>query len=163
MNDPNANMLRGPSQLPISFSLCVAGFLVALLFGGLGLLAETDAATIVIVNKDSPGEGFNDPAPFTPVGGNTATTLGQARLKAFEYAANILAQGLVSTVGIRVDARIDSLGAGILGSAGPNTVHRNFPNAPVANTWYVQSLANKFAEQDLDLTTSDISATFSAN
>ncbi|MDT3778878.1 FG-GAP-like repeat-containing protein [Nitrospira sp. MA-1] len=163
MNDPNANMLRGPSQLPISFSLCVAGFLVVLLFGGLGLLAETDAATIVIVNKDSPGEGFNDPAPFTPVGGNTATTLGQARLKAFEYAANILAQGLVSTVGIRVDARIDSLGAGILGSAGPNTVHRNFPNAPVANTWYVQSLANKFAEQDLDLTTSDISATFSAN
>ncbi|WP_447962855.1 FG-GAP-like repeat-containing protein [Nitrospira sp. Ecomares 2.1] len=163
MNDPNANMLRGPSQLPISFSLCVAGFLVVLLFWGLGLLAETDAATIVIVNKDSPGEGFNDPAPFTPVGGNTAITLGQARLKAFEYAANILAQGLVSTVGIRVDARIDSLGAGILGSAGPNTVHRNFPNAPVANTWYVQSLANKFAEQDLDLTTSDISATFSAN
>jgi hypothetical protein len=131
--------------------------------GCFGLIAETYAATITIVNKDSPGEGFNDPAPFTPVGGNTATTLGQARLKAFESAANILAQVLVSTVGIRVDARIDPLGSGILGSAGPNTVHRNFPNAPVANIWYVQSLANQFAGQDLDPTTSDINATFSAN
>ena len=126
-------------------------------------MAETYAATITIVNKDTPGEGFNDPAPFTPVGGNTATTIGGARLKAFEYAANILAQALVSTVGIRVDARIDPLGTGILGSAGPNTVHRNFPNAPVANTWYVQSLANTLAGQDLDPTTSDINATFSAN
>jgi hypothetical protein len=161
----HAAIVKPPSlsQLPTPFLLFVSGFLCIFFFGCFWLLPEANAATIVIVNKDSPGEGFNDPAPFAPVGGNTATTLGQARLNAFEYAANILAQVLVSTVGIRVDARIDSLGAGILGSAGPNTVHRNFPNAPVANTWYVQSLANKLAEQDLDLTTSDISATFSAN
>ena len=165
MNYPNVARLGSPSpsQLPIPFSLCVSVSLVVLFFGCFNPLPETFGATIIIVNKDSPGEGFNDPAPFSPVGGNTATTLGEARLKAFEHAANILAQVLVSTVGIRVDARIDSLGAGILGSAGPNTVHRNFPNAPVANTWYVQALANKLAEQDLDLTTSDISATFSAN
>jgi len=141
----------------------MGGFVIVLLLGGFGLMAETYAATITIVNKDTPGEGFNDPAPFTPVGGNTAATIGEARLKAFEYAANILAQVLVSTVGIRVDARIDPLGTGILGSAGPNTVHRNFPNAPMANTWYVQSLANTLAGQDLDPTTSDINATFSAN
>ncbi|MCA9422141.1 MAG: hypothetical protein KC592_14050 [Nitrospira sp.] len=165
MNHPNAMRQGGFSSphLSIRFSQYVAGFLLVVLLGSYSLMAETYAATIIIVNKDSPGEGFNDPAPFTSVGGNSATTLGQARLTAFEYAANILAQVLVSTVDIRVDARIDSLGTGILGSAGPNTVHRNFFNAPMANTWYVQSLANKLAEQDLDPTTSDINATFSAN
>src|SRR5690242_19174650 len=38
------------------------------------------AATIVIVNLNAPGEGFNDPTPAAPVGGNTGTTLGQQRL-----------------------------------------------------------------------------------
>jgi hypothetical protein len=126
-------------------------------------MVETHAATITIVNKDGPGEGFNDSTPFTPVGGNTAMTLGQARLNAFEHAANILAQLLVSIVVIQVDARFDQLEPGILGSAGPNTVHRNFSNALVADTWYVQALANKLAGQDLDPNTSDINATFSSN
>ena len=145
-----------------NFSWRVAGFLIVLVFGCFCLMVEAHAATISIVNQDGPGEGFNDPAPFTPVGGNTAVTLGQARLNAFEYAATILAQMLISTVVIQVDARIDPLGQGILGSAGPNTVHRNFSNAPVANTWYVQALANKLAGQDLDPNTSDIDATFSS-
>jgi len=126
-------------------------------------MGETHAAIITIVNKDGPGEGFNDPTPFTPVGGNMATTVGQARLNAFEHAADVLAQLLVSTVVIRVDAQIDPLGPNILGSAGPNTVHRDFSNALVANTWYVQALANKLAGQDLDPNTSDINATFSSN
>ena len=39
--------------------------------------------TVLVNNLDAVGEGFNDPAPFTPVGGNSATTLGQARLNAF--------------------------------------------------------------------------------
>ncbi|MEE8126362.1 MAG: FG-GAP-like repeat-containing protein [Nitrospirales bacterium] len=126
-------------------------------------MAETHAATITIINKDTAGEGFNDPTAFTPVGGNTATTLGQARLNAFQYAANILEQLLVSNVVIKVDAQIDPLGSGVLGSAGPNTIHRDFNNAPVANTWYVQALANKLFGQDLDINTSDINATFSSN
>jgi hypothetical protein len=141
----------------------IAGILIILFFGFPGFMAETHAASIIIVNKDGPGEGFNDSTPFTPIGGNTAMTLGQARLNAFEHAADILANVLVSAVGIQVDARIDPLGPGILGSAGPNTVHRDFSNAPVANTWYVQALANKLAGQDLDPTTSDINATFSSN
>src|SRR2546422_4244468 len=32
--------------------------------------AVTRAATITIVNLDGPGEGFNDPTPVAPVGGN---------------------------------------------------------------------------------------------
>jgi FG-GAP repeat len=141
----------------------VAGLLIALVFGCFAPIVETHAATLTIVNQDGPGEGFNDSTPFTPVGGNTAMTLGQARRNAFDHAATILAQMLVSTVVIQVDAQIDPLGPGILGSAGPNTVHRNFSNALLANTWYVQALANKLAGQDLDPNTSDINATFSSD
>ena len=64
-------------------SLLVNLVLVALL-----LVGTSQAATIVIVNGDGPNEGFNDTTPFTPVGGNNATTLGQARLNAVQYAAD---------------------------------------------------------------------------
>ncbi len=121
------------------------------------------AATITVVNQDGGNEGFNDSTPFTPIGGNTGTTLGEARLQAFEYAAFIWGDLLTSSVEIHVDAAMDPLGSGILGQAGPTTVHRNFSNTPVANTWYVQALANKFAGMDLDPSTSDMSATFSSD
>ena len=55
-----------------------------------------------IVVVDAPGEGFNDPTPAAPVGGNTGTTRGQQRLKAFEYAASIWSARLRSAV--RTDA-----------------------------------------------------------
>jgi hypothetical protein len=120
------------------------------------------AAIITVISDDGAGEGFNDPTPFTPVGGNNATTLGQARLNAFRHAAGIWADLLTSSVEIQVEAAMDPLGPGVLGQAGPNTVHRNFPNTPVVQTWYVQALANSFAGMDLDPTTADISAQFSS-
>ena len=46
-------------------------------------------ATIIIINNDGPGEGFNDATPATPVGGNAGTTLGEQRLIAFTHAASI--------------------------------------------------------------------------
>ena len=42
--------------------------------------SAVQAANITIVPTDPAGEGFNDPTAFTPVGGNNATTLGEARL-----------------------------------------------------------------------------------
>ena len=121
------------------------------------------AATITVIIVDAGNEGFNDSTPFTPIGGNTATTLGEARLNAFEYAAAIWGKVLTSPVEITVDASMDPLGSGILGQAGPTTVHRNFTNTPIANTWYVQALANKFSGMDLDPSTSDMSVTFSSD
>jgi len=125
------------------------------------------AATITIVNLDGPGEGFNDPTVVTPVGGNTGITLGQQRLNAFQYAANIAAQSISSNVTILVDAQMDPLGgsagSAVLGQAGPNTVHMNFANAPVTNTWYPQALANKLSGSDLAPGSSDISATFNSD
>jgi hypothetical protein len=56
------------------------------------LVAAAPAAAttrIIIINGDDPGEGFNDPTPAAPVGGNSGTTKGQQRLIAFQYAADL--------------------------------------------------------------------------
>ena len=135
-------------------------------------LPSSYAATITVVNLDGPGEGFNDPTPWTPTGWNPATTLGQARLNAFQHAADLLADYLLSDVEIFVDANLDPIAppsypactptSGVLGSAGPNFVFRDFSGAPVANTWYVQALANSLRGIDLS-PANDISATFNSN
>src|SRR5688572_12303274 len=90
------------------------------------------AATVVIQNNDTAGEGFNDPTPVAPVGGNPGTTLGAQRLNAFTYAANLWAARLNSPVTIIVRAQMNpqtcSGGSAVLGSAGAVTVHRDFTN-----------------------------------
>ncbi|MFO7603529.1 MAG: CFI-box-CTERM domain-containing protein [Gammaproteobacteria bacterium] len=127
--------------------------------------AARPAANLTIINSDSSGEGFNDPTTFTPQGGNPARTLGQARLNAFQYAANLLAMYLESSVEIRVNARFDPLGGNnpiTLGSAAPTFVTRDFTNAPQANTWYALAVAEKLAGADLNAG-ADISATFNSD
>jgi hypothetical protein len=59
-------------------------------------------ATILIVNGDPAGAGFNDPTPAAPVGGNTGTTVGAQRLIAFQRAADIWGQTLASATPIYV-------------------------------------------------------------
>ena len=64
--------------------------LTALLFTILFAAGRLDAqAPFTIVVVDLPGEGFNDPTPATPVGGNTGVTVGEQRLIVFRYAASI--------------------------------------------------------------------------
>src|SRR5215203_1749034 len=86
------------------------------------------AANIVIVNLDGPNEGFNDPTPAAPVGGNPGTTKGQQRLIAFQYAASIWGSILDSPVPIYVQAVFDPLActanAATLGSAGAIQIFR---------------------------------------
>jgi len=88
-------------------------------------------ATIVIVNTDSPGEGFNDPAPRAPEGGNPGTTLGQQRLNTFNEAARIWGGLLDSAVTIRIQAAFNPLACapttGTLGSARALSIFGNFP------------------------------------
>ena len=56
----------------------------AVVFSGLVAASAADAAaTIVIINGNAAGVGFNDPTAAAPVGGNAGTTLGQQRLIAF--------------------------------------------------------------------------------
>jgi hypothetical protein len=147
----------------------VALLTFAVLVIGIGVLSS-DAhagATIIIQNNDGTGEGFNDPTPWTPTGGNPATTLGQARLNAFQYAADIWAQCLSSSVTILVRAQMNpqfcNTGSAVLGSAGATTVHRDFAGALQAATWYSQALANSLAGADLSPADPDINATFNSN
>ena len=131
-------------------------------------LAAADA-TIVIVNLDGPGEGFNDPTPVSPVGGNTGKTLGAQRQIAFQHAADIWGETLDSNVTIRIQAAFNPLGPGVLGSAGAISVARDFggigqfPGAEFPATWYGAALANKRAGIDLDPAGNDINAQFSSN
>ena len=77
------------------------------------LTAETaHSAVITVVNVDGPNEGFNDPNPpnaASTSGGNSGATLGAQRLIAFQYAANIWASLLSSTIEIKIDANLDPL------------------------------------------------------
>lgn len=127
---------------------------IALLaLGSLLCVRDLHAATIVIVNQNEPGIGFNDPTPVAPVGGNPGTTLGEQRLLAFQHAADIWGASLASSAPIRIGAAFlplacDTSGA-VLGAAGANYVISDFPAAPVAGTWYPIALAEKLAATPL--------------
>lgn len=116
-------------------------------------VAASQAATIIIVNQNAPGVGFNDPTPVTPIGGNTGTTLGQQRLNAFQHAADIWGATLTSSVPIRVGASFVPLSctadSAVLGSAGANEIWSDFTNAPRPATWYPAALASKLAGTDV--------------
>ena len=126
-------------------------------------------ATIEIINLDGPGEGFNDPTPALPVGGNTGTTKGAQRLIAFTYAANIWAATLDSNQTILVQAAFNPLGANILGSAGATFVFADFgseglyPGPEYPATWYGSALADKRAGAELNPGFADINAQFSSD
>ena len=131
------------------------------------------SATITIVVADAAGEGFNDPTPAAPVGGNSGTTIGQQRLIAFQHAADIWGTTLDSSVGIVIDAafipQTCSATQAVLGSAGTLTIFANFPSVPpfpgpaFADTWYGKALANKRAGANLNPATPDIRARFNVN
>lgn len=137
------------------------------------LLAAVEAgesptsATLTILNGDGAGEGFNDPTPVSPEGGNPGTTRGQQRLNLFNFAASIWGGFLDSTIATRINAQFNSLtpcssGGGVLGSAGTATIHANFANAPFSSTWYHAALANKISGTDLSAS-ADINTTFNSD
>jgi hypothetical protein len=111
------------------------------------------SATIVIINLDGPGEGFNDATPAAPVGGNAGTTVGQQRLLCFQQAASIWGSILTSSVTIQIQAAFNPLSctatSAVLGSAGPRFVEFGFPGAEFTNYWYHEALACKEAGTDL--------------
>ena len=125
------------------------------------------AATIVIQNNDAANVGFNDPTPVAPIGGNPGTTLGQQRLNAFQFAANIWGATLTSNVTITVKADWISLSCtsstATLGSAGADSIWSDFPGAPFNNTWYSAALANALTGSDLDSLRAEINAHFNIN
>ena len=140
------------------------------LFALLVALAATTAqgaATIVIINGDAAGVGFNDATPAAPVGGNPGTTIGQQRLNVFTQAAAVYGAALNSNVTINVYARWLALSCtsttAVLGSCGAVEYWDNFTNAPFTNTWYQVALANRLAMTDLNPAANDMNAQFNIN
>jgi hypothetical protein len=130
------------------------------------------AVTITIINMDGPGEGFNDPTPAAPVGGNPGTTIGDQRLFCFQQAAAIWGSTLTSSVPIQIQAAFNPLTctatSAVLGSAGPRFVEANYPSFEFQGYWYHEALANKEAGVDLTPPSlsdngSDINAQFNSN
>lgn len=141
----------------------------AALAGSLAVAGSAHAAaTIIINNINAAGVGFNDTTPAAPVGGNAGTTLGQQRLIAFTYAANIWGSTLTSTQPIIINAQFSALTcsatSAVLGSAGATSIFRDFAGAPLAATWYSYALANRISGTYLGTANAaQINANFNVN
>ncbi len=95
-------------------------------------------------------DGWNDPTPFTPVAGNNATTVGQARRNAATKAAELLAESLTSSVPIVIqgcwpDDLETSQESAVLANAGPNRIGLNYPGLPLRDVWYGQPVLERLA------------------
>lgn len=145
------------------FSLVLLTSLIVLLLSS----SAFGAATVVIQNNDAPNVGFNDPTPVAPTGLNPGTTLGDQRLNAFQYAANIWGAILNSNSTITIRASWAPLtcttNTATLGSAGTISIWRDFSGATFNNTWYSAALANSLRGVDLDAANPEINARFNIN
>ncbi len=124
--------------------------------------APASAFTFTVNYTDAAGTGFNDTTGVSPVGGNTGTTLGAQRKQAFEFAVNVWAQRIQSSVGLLIDADWADLScsasAATLGSAGPTLVITS--GLPQANTYYPAALVNAIKGSDVLPANADIVAHF---
>src|SRR5688572_16212419 len=142
-------------------------FALALILTLIVSVAASAQANIVIFNDDAAGVGFNDATPATPVGGNNGTTVGQQRLIAFQFAANIWGATLTSSPTITIRGTWTALGctanSGTLGSAGNSgSIFRNFAGAE-PDFWYGNALANAISGIDRNGPTHEINAQFNVN
>ena len=127
------------------------------------------ATSVVIINGNAPGVGFNDPTPVAPVGNNNGTTLGEQRLIAFQEAGNRWGATLDSPQPIRILATFEPLACtatqAVLGSAGARFIYADFgsiglyPGPVAASTWHGGPLATKRAGVDPDPTEGDAAGT----
>lgn len=129
-------------------------------------IGSASAATIIPINMNAPGVGLNDPTPAAPVGNNPGTTVGEQRLIAYQFAADLWGAILESDEDIRVRAQFTALScnatSGVLGSAGARFINRDFPGA-VPETWYGEALANAIAGEDTVPNEDEINSNFNAN
>src|SRR6476646_6339170 len=146
----------------LAVSLAIAGVV--------GFAAQASAARLVLLNVDPDGEGLNDPTAKAPVGANPGTTVGAQRRIAYEFAMGLWGGVLKSNVDVKIYASFTPLACtatqGVLGSAGPNWVDRDFQGAPLKNTWYHSALADSIAGVDLDPIAddpADIASHFNSN
>ncbi|HYV92177.1 MAG TPA: T9SS type A sorting domain-containing protein [Chitinophagales bacterium] len=74
---------------------------------------------------------------------------------AFQYAADIWGSILISNIPIKVNTYFTVLPGNLLGITLPNG-RKDFPNAPLTNTWYSTSLANALSDSELNAGENDV-------
>ena len=79
---------------------------------------------------------------------------------AFDYAKSIWEKTITSAVPIKINAKWENLGNGILGQCGASDWKYNFTGAPMTNTYYPLALAEALAGQDLNSGASDIETSY---
>lgn len=124
------------------------------------LLAGPDGPTTSVVAAEVDGPALR--AARTATIRVTYHGFSPAAKASFQRAVDIWATQVSSRVPITVDATYRPLGAGVLGSAGPDLLWRNFPGAPQRDTLYPDALANKLAGKQLS-SRPDIVANFSSS
>jgi hypothetical protein len=81
---------------------------------------------------------------------------------ALERALAIWSRRINSPVPITLEAEFAPASTGLLASAGPSFIFRDFEGAPDASTWYVDALANRLAGEQIEPGTPDIVASFNS-
>ncbi len=108
-----------------------------------------DQSTILGSSTPCNIEGWNDTTPFTPVAGNNATTLGEARKNAALKAAELMTENIQSGTPIIIqgcwptDLETSATSA-VLANASARTFIFGTPGA-IENTWYPIALAERQA------------------
>lgn len=121
------------------------------------------AAELVPINFDGADEGYNDPTPAAPVGGNPGTTLGEQRQIVAQFAAELWGGVLTSSQPVYIAAQFTPLAPNVLGSAGATSAWYNLGGASIPNTFYSVALAEAITGVNLNANTVDISSNFSSN
>lgn len=140
------------------------------LFGAILALSTStpvSAALFDIASEDGPGEGLNDPTPVAPLPDNPGVTRGEQRRYVIEKALELWGDRIHSDTIIVVSVDFEPLPCAgdqvTLGVGGPTGIFENFPNTPLADTWYPAALADALAGQDLDPGYPDIQISLSTN
>lgn len=140
---------------------------------GIGLAAlpfAANAATVTIINADSPGVGLNDPTARAPEGGNPGTTLGEQRMIALQHAADTWGSKLVSDVPITIQisfadsdfvCAVNPNDFVYLAYSGPTSYYTGNPPLPVHPYVYPVALRNAIVGTAADPSTPNIVARFS--
>ena len=124
---------------------------------------HASAADLIPINFDGANEGYNDPTPAAPVGGNPGTTIGEQRQMVAQFAAELWGSVLVSPQPVYIAAQFNPLGANVLGSAGATSAWYNFPGVQYPNTLYSVALAESISDSNLNGNVVDISSQFSSD
>lgn len=137
---------------------------------GFVLAVQASAATILIQNEDSAGEGLNDPTDANLLtvqrGNNTGATLGAMRLELLEEAAKVWGDILQSSEVIAISASFDPLlcdeSGALLGSAAATSSHADFRGAEPGIAYNV-ALAESLSGMNLNGESVEIIAAFNSD